>query len=202
MSLDKRRNERFDVRFKVRFGAAVDFVAEFADNLSVGGLFVRGGHRLEPLAEVEVELELPGYHSLKVKGRVAHIVNPELAARTGRRPGAGLEITEGPDGFERDLREYLRRLGRRRDVAVLAERGDPLDLMTAAGFQAAPAPEPRDILAVMSRSIHPVLAIVVTRARERDFRPTLESAGIADVLRLLDHEEDLDDLLSVLDSLL
>lgn len=199
---DKRKNERFDVRFKVRYGAAVDFVSEYADNLSVGGLFVRGGHRLQPLAEVEVELELPGYRSIKVAGKVAHIVSPELAAKTGRRPGAGVEITTGTPGFEKDLREYLRRLGRRRDVAVLAERGAPLDLLTASGFHAAVVPEPRDVVAGMSRATHPVLSVVVTRARERDYRPALEDAGLGDALRLLDHEEELDDLLTVLDSLL
>lgn len=202
MGIDKRVNERFDVQFKVRFGTALDFVSEYADNLSVGGLFVRGGHRLEPLSDVEIELELPGYRGFKLRGRVAHIVDPALAARTGRRPGAGVQIVSGPPGFEGELREYLRRLGRRRDVAVLAERGAPLDLMTAAGFRAAAAPEPRDILSVMSRSTHPVIAVVVTRGRERDFRPGLEAAGVADVLRVLDHEEELDDMLSVLDSLL
>ena len=200
--VDKRKNERFDVRFKVRFGAAVDFVSEYADNLSVGGLFVRGGHRLEPMSQVEVELELPGFRSIKVGGKVAHIVSPELAARTGKRPGAGLEITSGPPGFDKELREYLRRLGRRRDVAVLAERGTPLDLMTSSGFHAAPVPEPREIVAAMSRAAHPVLAVVVTRARERDYRSVLKEAGLADSLKLLDHEEELDDVLSILDSLL
>ena len=170
---DKRKNERFDVRFKVRFGAAVDFVSEYADNLSVGGLFVRGGHRLEPMAQVEVELELPGYRTIKVQGKVAHIVSPELAAKSGRRPGAGLELTAGPSGWEKDLREYLRRLGRR-----------------------------REIVAGMSRASHPVLAVVVTRARERDYRSVLKEAGIADSLKLLDHEEELDDVLSILDALL
>ena len=202
MTTDNRRHQRFAVRFQVRFKTALDFVAEYAENLSAGGLFVRGGHRLEPQSEAEVEIGLPGYGSFTVRGKVAHIVSPELAAATGRRPGAGLEITQAPDGFREALGEYLRRLGRRRDVAVLVEEGQPLELLAAAGYRAAPLPPPNDLVVIMARSEYPVIAVVVTRAREDQFRPAAVAAGVADLVRLLDHEEELDELLGALDTLL
>ena len=43
-----RQEERFRVNFSVRFGIARDFVQEYAENLSSGGLFIRGAHRLAP----------------------------------------------------------------------------------------------------------------------------------------------------------
>ena len=202
MTTDNRRHQRFAVRFQVRFKTALDFVAEYAENLSAGGLFVRGGHRLEPQSEAEVEIGLPGYGSFTVRGKVAHIVSPELAAATGRRPGAGLEITQAPDGFTEALGEYMRRLGRRRDVAVLVEEGQPLELLAAAGYRAAPLPPPNDLVVIMARSEYPVIAVVVTRAREDQFRPAAVAAGVADLVRLLDHEEELDELLGALDTLL
>ena len=36
MSSDKRRHQRFPVRVKVRFHSAIEFVTEYADNLSAG----------------------------------------------------------------------------------------------------------------------------------------------------------------------
>jgi hypothetical protein len=199
---ENRRFERYSVRLQVKFGSALDFVAEYAENLSAGGLFVRGAHRLEPLSEAEVEITLPGYGSFKVRGRVAHIVSPELAARSGRKPGAGLEITQQPDGFGDTLGEYLRRLGRRRDVAVLAEEGPPLQLLAETGHQTAQLPSPNELVVAMARSEHPVIAVVVTRAREEMYRPVASDAGVADLIRVLDHEEELDELLGDLDRLL
>jgi hypothetical protein len=199
---DNRRHQRYAVRLQVRFRSALEFVSEYAENLSAGGLFVRGAHRLEPLSLVEVELALPGYGSQTVRGKVAHIVSPELATRSGRRPGAGLEIIEQPDGFADVLGEYLRRLGRRRDVAVLVEEGRSLELLEAAGYRAAALPVPSELVTAMARSEYPVLAVVVTRAREDQFRPAAEAAGVGDLVHLLDDEEELDELLGQLDRLL
>lgn len=199
---DNRRHQRFAVRLQVRFKTALDFVVEYAENLSAGGVFVRGAHRLEALSEAEVVIVLPGYGEFTVRGKVAHIVSPELAAVSGRRPGAGLEIIQAPDGFREAISEYLRRLGRRRDVAVLVEEGRPLELLDAAGYRAAPLPPPNDLVVAMARSEYPVLAVVVTRAREDQFRPAAQAAGVGDLVHLLDHEEELDELLGALDNLL
>jgi uncharacterized protein (TIGR02266 family) len=198
---DKRRHQRFPVRIKVRFHSALEFVSEYADNLSAGGLFVRGAQKLDPLTEVQVELALPGYGTHSVRARVAHIVSDEAAAASGRRPGAGVEIVDPTDGFDDVLGEYLRRLGRRRDVAVLVEGGRPFELLSAAGYQVAELPPPHELVSAMARSQYPVLAVVVTPAKEPIYRPAAALAGVADLVRQLD-ESQLDDLLASLDELL
>ena len=202
MSTDNRRHERYPVHFTVRFATAVDFVTEYADNLSAGGLFVRGAHTLEPLSEIEVELDLPGYGQFRVRGRVAHIVGPEVAARAGRRPGAGVELVEPGPELTEALSEYLRRLGRRRDVAVVVEPGAAIELLGAAGFRTIPLPPADELVSTLARSEHPVLAVIVSRAREPEVRRAAEEAGVADLVQLLDHEEEVDELLAVLDQLL
>lgn len=203
MSLDNRRHPRFAVHLEVRFGRALDFVVEYAENLSAGGLYVRGAHTLEPLSDVEVELALPGYGRFTVQGRVAHVVGEELARRQGRRPGAGIEIASSPPGFDAALSEYLRRLGRRRDVAVLVEGGPALELLGAAGFQAEALPAAEELVAVMARSAHPVIALVVTPAYAGTYQRVARDAGVEDLIRLLgDEEADAEKLLADLDELL
>ena len=203
VSHDNRRHPRYAVHLQVRFGRALDFVVEYADNLSVGGLFVRGAHTLEPLSEVQVELALPGYDRFTVQGRVAHVVGEAVARFQGRRPGAGIEIISSPPGFDAALSEYLRRLGRRRDVAVLVERGPALELLSAAGFQAQALPTVAELVAVMARSEHPVIALVVTPGSLAVYQQAARDAGVEDLVRALgDEEADAEKLLADLDELL
>lgn len=199
---DKRRHRRYTVRLQVRFGKALEFVTEYAENLSAGGLFVRGGHRLQPMTEVEVEVVLPGFDRFRLRGRVAHIVSPELALLTGRAPGAGLEIVREPEDFADALREYLRRLGRRRDVALLVAPGAKADMFVDAGFHTAPLPAPERLVEAVKASARPVLAVLVPRAIEWSYREAANRAGVGGLVRPLDHEEELDELLTAIDAIL
>src|SRR5688572_20977235 len=111
---EKRRSFRYAVNLVVRFDSAREFVTEYAENLSHGGLFIRtSSGRLKALDEVGVELTLPGLGTYKVGVRVAHVLTPDQAARYGAAPGAGCEILSRPPGFAEAIQEYLRRLGRR-----------------------------------------------------------------------------------------
>jgi len=199
---EKRRHQRFAVHLKVRFASAVDFVTEYADNLSAGGIFVRGAHTLAPLEEVSVALDLPGYDTFEVTGRVARVVGPDLAREMGIRPGAGIEVIKSPEGFDSALTEYLRRLGRRRDVVVLVPMGASFDLIQAAGYNAEPVPEPQQIVATLARSDRPIIGVVVTGHRAPEYQQVMADAGVDDLLHLLDSEDEADALLGALDELL
>lgn len=121
----------------VKFSNASDFVTEYAENLSAGGLFVRQAHELEPLSEVEVEIDLPGFRAFTVKAKVAHVMGPEFAAKCNRSPGAGLQLMDLPKDFEKALSSYLERLGRRRDCLVFAWQERCQEDLEAAGFRTA-----------------------------------------------------------------
>jgi Tfp pilus assembly protein PilZ len=55
---DSRLQTRYRVHLSVRFETALDFVTEYAENLSRGGLFVRGAHHLELNREVPIQMEV------------------------------------------------------------------------------------------------------------------------------------------------
>ncbi len=171
MANRERKHERHATVLAIRFVVAAEFVTEYADNLSAGGLFVRQAHNLEPLSEVIVHMDLAGFDSFKVKARVAHVIDGETAARVGRQPGAGLQLTEVPPGFEEALSSYLARLGRRRDFLVLAEGGLCTKLLEDAGFRAQET-EP-GMVTEQSLSGSAVLAVVVSKESSEVFRDVL-----------------------------
>jgi hypothetical protein len=121
----------------VRFASADEFVTEYAENLSVGGLFLRQGHTLEPLSIVTVQMSLPGFGEYEVKARVAHVLDEATAASYGREPGAGMQLIEVPDGFNEALMGYLGRLGKRRDCLVLVSESETHDFLKSAGYRVA-----------------------------------------------------------------
>ncbi len=164
MTDPRRNNPRFEVGLAVRFSRAQDFVAQYAENLSSGGLFIAGDHRdLEPLSLINVDIDLPGFDSFVVRGRVAHILDPERANAFGRSPGVGVEIVESPKGFTEALMGYLDVLGKRRDASVLAPTTELVEFFVDAGFVAVLAPSDNDLATHIEGAKPPALAIVVTR---------------------------------------
>ena len=197
MQRSGRAHERFKVRLEVRFARAVDFVTQYAENLSAGGLFVAGGEALEPLTSVSVAVELPGHGTFEVVAKVAHILDAETAARFGVPPGAGLEIVERPPGFEMALASYLTLLGRRRDARVFvceeaacAELGD-------AGFDTE-AVAVADLAGALAAARGPVLGIVAPAAEIPRCRQLLGAAA-GDLLVDLPEGESVRDLFAALD---
>ena len=113
-------------------------MADYVENLSVGGLFIAGAHTRELLAETDIDIELPGQGNWRVKARAVFRLDAEAAQKTKRRAGVGFQITERPAGFEDALLGYLLRLGRRRDFIVMA--GDILgrELLVDSGYNIVP----------------------------------------------------------------
>ena len=132
----ERKHERFRVNLQVKFSSALDFVTQYADNISAGGLFVRGKIDAEPLSHVPVEVILPGHGSFMIKARVAHIMTEEMAAKFGCGPGAGMEIVEAPSDFQSALSNYLMVLGNRRGSLIWVNEKSLCDELGVAGYDA------------------------------------------------------------------
>jgi len=162
--------ERFRVHLQVRFQTALDYVVEYAENLSRGGVFVSGAHNLAPRAPVSCEIELPGAGRFTVLAEVAHVLGADTAARLGRAPGAGLQITSSPPGFTAALEDYLHRLGRRRDVVVLTSDLLAGRFLSAAGFLVRPLPPPEQLVELMATSPEPVVGALVLPGRMAEYQ--------------------------------
>jgi len=158
----------------VRFVSATDFVIEYAENLSAGGLFVRHAQGLAPLSEITVQIDLAGFDTFEVKARVAHVMDEQTAEKLGRSPGAGLQLLDVPPGFEEALSGYLARLGRRRDFCVLVEEPECFILLEQAGFRVAATTDGSVIEQVMGGDT--ILAVVVTKPSASRFRDVLAAS--------------------------
>lgn len=119
IGIENRVHPRYDVRLGVRYSNAAEFVADYVENLSAGGLFIAGAHARDLQPETEIDIELPGQGSWRVKAKPVFKLSEENAAKSGRRAGIGFKITESPPGFDDALLGYLLRLGRRRDFKVM-----------------------------------------------------------------------------------
>lgn len=194
-----RVSARYRVHLTVRYTTAVEFVREYAENLSNSGLFINGGHDLQPLTQVNVEVTLPGAGAFMLKCEVAHVMTPELATKYGRSPGAGLAILKAPDGFEDALVSYLHRLGRRADHRVLGLDAELLKVISETGYKTGPAPTAAGLAEALVHTDDPIVAVVVPRESERLYRAAASALGAGDVVVVMDHEAELDTVLGVLD---
>ena len=196
----RRRAARYRVHLSVRYETAADFVREYAENLSKGGLFIRRARGLSRHRDVMVELDLPGFGAYQVRAEVVHVITPEMAAEHGRAAGAGLAIRETPDGFEEALSNYLIRLGRRADSLVLAAEEPTARLLVAAGYQVAPVAGP-DALgeALAGQDQDARLVGVVVRGADVDpYR--LAAADNAELVVAMDEPREIDEVLVQLDA--
>ena len=109
-----RKLERFPDNLRVTFRTHRDFIGEYADNISSGGMFIRGRTDLPPRSRVEIVLELPGTAGeVKAIAEVVHVV----AGGRGEGDqdavsGCGIQFVEFLNDSESRLKQYIQRLSR------------------------------------------------------------------------------------------
>lgn len=199
---ENRSNERFRCHLSVSFQSADDFVVEYVENLSRGGVFVRAAYNLSLGQEVSLEIELPGFDRFQVAAKVAHLVSPEQAKVRGGAPGAGLQIVTAPDGFTHALGVYLERLGQRKKYTVLVYDDECLGLLEDAGFTAHPLPPIDDLQAVCNADGVTVVGIVVPGMLHATYQECAATFGVGRVVHVIDYLEEFDGLLVKLDEYL
>jgi hypothetical protein len=158
---DQRRHDRYQVHLAVTYASAAEFVRDYIDNLSIGGLFIAGTREFELLKEQEVTIDLPGQGIWRVLARPVFILTEEAARRAGKSPGAGMEITVKPAGFDDAMFGYLLRLGRRREVAVMVGDVPGADRIAISGYQVLPLPSLDTIVSAIANAPVPIIAVVV-----------------------------------------
>lgn len=195
----RRNGARYRVYLSVRYGDAAEFVRDYAENLSRGGLFIRGARGLARHRDVMVEIDLPGYGTYQVRAEVMHVIGDELASEHGRTAGAGLAIREAPAGFEEALSGYLVRLGRRGDSLVLAADGEAVRLLQAAGYQVETCSSPAEMADRMEKPSAPLVGVVVPDGRIGEFRRAARDSQTAELLVPMEGPRQIDEVLLHLD---
>jgi hypothetical protein len=195
----RRKAARYRVFLSVRYEVAADFVREFAENLSRGGLFIRGARGLSRRRDVVVEIDLPGYGHYEVGAEVAHVISEEMANEHGRTAGAGLAIRESPEGFDEALSGYLVRLARRADSIVLAAEEEAARLLHAAGYQVRAVASPERLGALIEGCELPLVGVVVPDERLDEFTEAVRGTGAAELLVPMVAARQIDEVLVRLD---
>jgi Tfp pilus assembly protein PilZ len=198
---EQRRHPRFGVRLAVRYTNAQQFVADYVENLSAGGLFIAGAHQLPLKTETDVAIELPGQGSWTVRGRVMFIIDDDSARRASRRPGAGLQIIEKPAGFDDALLGYLLRLGRRRDHSVMAGNVPGVRHVTDAGYRVIALEPPHQAAVTAGDALVQLVAVLVPADQAASYRQALGARGES-LVHVVVREDEVHDLLARIDSLL
>jgi len=96
----RRAFPRHAARFQVGFSSNKEFVLEYAENISAGGVFVHTEQPPELDTIVTVSLHLPGNDvPVEAKGVIVHRVSKEEAAEPGKSPGMGVQFLDSSDEF-------------------------------------------------------------------------------------------------------
>lgn len=187
----------------MRYSNAREFVREYAENLSKGGLFIKDAYALAPLQPVAVRVELPGLGTYEVRAEVVHIIAPDMAAQLGRPAGAGLAIVEGTEAFQQTLEQYLQRLGQRKDHAVLIADESAGILLGSCGYRVSRVPLPNDIVDAVTDAARPIVGVIVPEALVADFQRRLDQVAavkeVASCVHSMETFANIDDILACLD---
>ncbi len=198
--MKKRGDERRHAHVKVRYAVAKDFVDQYTANLSQGGMFVVGGHTLEPLQDLTIDVHLPGYRSFAVQATVVHILDPAHALRLNRKPGAGVHVTKAPADYQEALSTYLQRLEWRSRCTVFAHRKDLRKAIGDAGYIVDELHDPEVVAALMTAPVSDVVGVVVMRREAAAYRSAL--CEHAERVITCDSMDELEDVLSRADEIM
>ncbi len=185
----------------VRYTRAEQFVADYIENLSGGGLYVAGAHTLPLSSETDVTIDLPGQGSWTVLARVQFIIDEDAAKASGRKPGAGMEIIGKPPGFDDALLGYLLRLGQRRDHSVMVGNIAGVRAMTDSGYRIIPLESPEEADKLLVDALVKLVAILVPVDEVEPYVARIRGDAAARVIGVK-NEGDIPDVLARIDSML
>lgn len=109
----QRTYPRMEVRLEVRYYHRQQFLKDYTENISQGGMFIATTEPFELGTQVRVELVIPDLATvLPITCRVAYVLRPEDAPAVDSTPGIGVEIVEMDPRTDETLRTYLQRIMR------------------------------------------------------------------------------------------
>jgi hypothetical protein len=201
MGIDQRKHPRYGVHLAVRYSNAEEFVADYIENLSAGGLFIAGADRMPLFTETDVHIELPGQGDWTLRAKSVFLIDGAAAAQMGRKAGAGFAILDKPPGFDDALLGYLLRLGRRRDHAVMVGEVPGVGVITDAGYRVIPLESEDEVAIALANDDAKIVAIIVQASLVTPYRDRLGEKG-KELVFPANSVDDVVDILARIDSLL
>ena len=110
---DSRRpkDPRFEAVHRVRFTGDREFLSDYTQNISRGGMYLSTERRLEAGHEIDVAIELPGQaEAIPLKAVVVYRLEQKAAAELGRLPGVGVKFLSFADPERELFLHHIRRL--------------------------------------------------------------------------------------------
>lgn len=117
----RRVHPRIDCCLEVSFRSSAELKAEYALNISRGGVFVRTESPPPLRSQVRLQVTLPGGEQVETEAEVVHAVTPAEAYARRCAPGVGLCFATGDTPFHRAIGEHLARLVPRRPRVLVAD---------------------------------------------------------------------------------
>ncbi|UCD85957.1 MAG: TIGR02266 family protein [Deltaproteobacteria bacterium] len=104
----RRKHPRFESRIKIGFKSVRDFLWEYSEDISKGGLFVKTNNPMPLKSRLQLKLCLPGRHrEISVTGEVVYIVK---AGDARKAPGMGIQLVDLDKNARSEIDEYLEEL--------------------------------------------------------------------------------------------
>ena len=94
--------------FKVNFANLEDFMEEYTNNISQGGMFVATQQVLPAESPVDILIMIADILKIfSIKGRVVQVVTDQMQQMHGLKPGLGIQLTSSLDLDKEVLVHYL-----------------------------------------------------------------------------------------------
>ena len=199
--VEQRRHARYGVRLSVRYTNAEQFVNDYVENLSEGGLYIAGANQLPLHSETDIHIELPGQGTWTVRGKSVFVIDEMAGKASGRKPGAGFELVGKPAGFDDALLGYLLRLGRRREHAVMVGEIPGIRLIEDAGYRVLPLQSEDEVAFALAEEDAKIVGVVLPSSQVQPYRDRLGEKGKSLVFAAAS-DDDIVDILARIDSLL
>lgn len=104
---EKRRDERVVAEIKIKFKATDEFVQEFAEDISKGGVFIKTNKPLPFDTPVRVLIEFPDTTQIELDGKVVYVLKEEDAKAMLRSPGMGIQFVNISESDRAKLERFI-----------------------------------------------------------------------------------------------
>lgn len=108
---ERRVEPRIDAAFHVRFRHRDEFVKQYTENISAGGLFIATDRSVERDTVLDITMFIPDLaQEITIKGRVVYILDEAGAARFQCAKGVGIQILEMSEADRTMFNAYVTRV--------------------------------------------------------------------------------------------